>query len=223
MSKCCRCWKVAVAFVALGCASKPPPPAVEVSESNYQEPGAPAPERSTPHSLKAPPAPTADDVDPKSTWWTNDPPCPEGSNLWGGPPPDNSEVGCKTEKGVNVGKYTRFYPDGKKAEEGGYENHRAVGVWTQWNEQGVRVLETRYDNGQQDGIETEWYPSGKIKSQRTYAGGVREGLTTIWDEQGRKRSAIEYHAGKQNGPATYWDENGKVARVERWENDKKVE
>jgi antitoxin component YwqK of YwqJK toxin-antitoxin module len=52
---------------------------------------------------------------------------------------------------------------------------------------------------------------------------VRDGLTTIWDEQGRKRSAIEYKGGNQHGPATYWDETGKVARVERWENDKKVE
>ena len=224
MSEClCSWWIVAVACLAVGCASKPPPPAVEVSESNYEEPSGPAPEPSSPHSFEAPPAATSDEADPEATWWTNDPPCPEGSNLWGGPPPDNQEVGCKTEKGVNVGKYTRFHENGKKAEEGQYEKHVAIGVWTKWNEQGVRVMETRFDRGKQQGVETEWYPSGKIKSQRSYAGGVRDGLTTIWDESGRKRSAIEYKAGKQDGPATYWDENGKVARVEHWQNDKQVE
>jgi hypothetical protein len=223
MLKCRSCLLVAVALVSAGCASNPPPPAVEVSDSNYQEPGAPAPEPSSPHSPKAPPAAPSAEADLEGKWWTNDPPCPEGTNLWGGPPPDNKEVGCKTEKGVNVGKYTRFYDSGKKAEEGQYEKHVAIGIWTEWNESGVRVVETRFDKGKQHGVETEWYPSGKIKSQRTYAGGVREGLTTIWDEDGNKRSAIEYQGGKQHGPATYWDETGKVARIERWANDEKVE
>jgi len=223
MFKSCSCWLVAVALVGGGCASNSPPPAVEVGESNYQEPGAPAPEPTSPHSLKAPPAPTSDDADLEATWWTNDPPCPQGANLWGGAPPDNKEVGCKTDKGVNVGNYTRFYDSGKKAEEGQYEKHVAIGIWTEWSEAGVRVKETRFDKGKQHGVETEWYPSGKIKSQRSYAGGVREGLTTIWDEEGHKRSAIEYQGGKQHGAATYWDETGRVARIERWENDKKVE
>ncbi len=198
-------------------------PAVTVSESNYQErSSAPKPKIASPHSLQAPPAPTSGEASQDAAWWTEDPPCPPGATLYGGPPPEHSEVGCKTDKGVNEGHYTRFHPNGKKAEEGQYEKHFAVGTWVKWNESGVKVSETPYDKGAQEGIETEWFPDGKIKSQRTYSHGKRDGLTTLWDAEGNKRSAIEYRAGVQSGPATYWDETGTVARVEQWNNGKRV-
>ena len=198
-------------------------PQVTVSESNYQEPGTtPKPEKQSPHDLAAPPAPSASKWTQEETWWTQQPPCPAGSNLYGGAPPDHQEVGCKTDKGVNQGRYTRFHDNGKKAEEGEYQNHVAVGSWVKWNESGIKVVETQYTRGAQDGVETEWFPDGKLKSQKVYKGGKREGLTTLWDSDGNKRSAIEYKAGEQDGPATYWDETGKVARVEQWKNGQQV-
>lgn len=211
-------------MTACGGSSMASAPRVEVTESNYQEKGqSPKPEPQSPHDLKAPPAPSIGDASQESSWWTSDPPCPEGATLYGGPPPDHREVGCKTDKGVNVGKYTRFHDNGKKAEEGEYERHVAIGTWVAWNDSGVKIKETPYQKGAQHGVETEWYPDGTIKTQRNYVNGKREGLTTIWDEQGNKRSAIEYRGSQQHGPATYWDETGSVARVEQWEAGQRTE
>jgi len=207
----------------VGCGGAQQAPQVEVSESNYQEPGdTPKPKQESPHSLDAPPAPSTGQATQEQTWWTNQPPCPAGSNLYGGPPPEHQEVGCRTDKGVNQGMYTSFHDNGKKAEEGEYDHHVAIGTWVKWDESGTKIVETPYTRGAQDGVETEWFPDGKIKTQKSYKAGKREGLTTIWDSEGHKRSAIEYRAGKQHGPATYWDETGQVARVESWSNGQQL-
>lgn len=223
-SRCVASLTLGLALSALtsGCGG-PPPPAVTVSESNYREAGdTPKKVVESPHDLSAPPAESTATANQDEAWWTLDPPCPEGSTLYGGPPPDHSEVGCKTDKGVNFGRYTRFHENGKKAEEGAYEKHVAIGTWVQWNDSGVKVKETNYEKGAQHGIETEWFPDGKIKTQKTYAHGKRDGLTTIWDADGNKRSAIEYRDGKQHGAATYWDASGNVARVEQWDLGKRL-
>jgi hypothetical protein len=205
---------------ACGAGTSPPPP-VTVSESNYKEKPE-KPSKASAHDLQSPPLATAGNGTQEGRWWAGARPCPESSHLWGGPPPDHKEVGCKTDKGVNLGMYTRFFDNGKKAEEGEYEKHMAIKTWTKWNEAGSKIMETQYEEGVQHGIETEWYPNAKIESQRSYVKGKRDGLTTIWDEAGHKRSAIEYKDGKQQGPATYWDDKGHVARVERWENGQRV-
>lgn len=217
-----HCLGVVVTCAACG---SPPPPQVEVSESNYQEVSAtPRAAPQSPHDREAPPLASPDDAPSlESQWWTKAPPCPEGATLYGGPPPENSEVGCKTDKGVNLGMYTRFHPNGAKAEEGEYAKHVAIGTWVQWSESGTKTLETTYQKGARHGVETEWFPDGKIKTQRRYVDGKREGLTTLWDSDGNKRSALEYRNSEQQGPATYWDETGKVVRVERWETGKRME
>ena len=226
--RCQSAYRVLVACLAISmaglnaCGPSAAAPAVSVTESNYREPESPKPKLESPHDRDAPPAAVSSEVTQEGTWWTNDPPCPSGATLYGGPPPDHSEVGCKTDKGVNRGQYTRFHPNGSKAEQGEYKNHVAIGTWVKWNDRGVKLLETSYESGAQRGVETEWFSDGKLKTQRTYARGKRDGLTTIWDSDGNKRSAIEYKAGAQHGPATYWDETGGVATVEQWNQGQRL-
>jgi hypothetical protein len=199
--------------------SQAPPAAAPQAIALEKTPKSPTVSR---HDLQTPPVPTTGTATQEGKWWAGTRPCPEGSQLWGGPPPAHKEVGCKTDKGVNQGMYTRFFDNGKKAEEGEYQKHMATKTWTKWNESSNKITETQYEDGAQHGIETEWYAGGKINSQRRYAKGKRDGLTTIWDDAGHKRSAIEYKDGKQHGAATYWDDKGRVARVEQWENGQLV-
>jgi hypothetical protein len=219
-STCATLLAISVPLGACGASSSEAPPAAAPQAIALEK--TPKASTASPHDLQTPPVATTGTATPEGKWWSGARPCPEGSQLWGGPPPGHKEVGCKTEKGVNQGMYTRFYDDGKKAEEGEYQKHMAVKTWTKWDESSSKITETQYEDGAQHGVETEWYPRGKIKSQRRYAKGRRDGLTTIWDEAGHKRSAIEYKDGKQHGAASYWDDTGRVARVERWENGQLV-
>src|SRR5690606_8619240 len=175
--RCQSAYRVLVTCLAISmaglnaCGPSAAAPAVSVTESIYREPGSPKPKLESPHDRDAPPAAVSSEVTQEGTWWTNDPPCPSGATLYGGPPPDHSEVGCKTDKGVNRGQYTRFHPNGSKAEQGEYKNHVAIGTWVKWNDRGVKLLETSYESGAQHGVETEWFSDGKLKTQRTYARG----------------------------------------------------
>jgi antitoxin component YwqK of YwqJK toxin-antitoxin module len=162
--------------------------------------------------LSEPPQPTAGSASQDDAWWQK-PDCPAGSERFGAPPPDSTELGCKTPKGKREGRFVRFQGNGKKAEEGQYEDNLAVGLWTTWNTDGTKQLETHYAAGEKNGVETEWYPDGTIKSQRELSHGKRDGLTTIWDESGRKRTAMTYRAGEPHGVEVRWDETGRVAKV----------
>ena len=177
----------------------------------------------SPHDVGRAPSDPQGAWDDAVRWWESESPCPVGATLFGGPPPDHSDVRCRTDKGKNEGWSTRFYQNGTRAEQGAYHDHFAEGLWLTWDEQGRRVMETPYAQGEKEGVETEWYPDGAIKSQRRYHLGKRHGLTEIWDERGVKRSALDYVDGKQSGAASYWDDQGNLVRVERWEAGQKVE
>jgi antitoxin component YwqK of YwqJK toxin-antitoxin module len=173
-----------------------------------------------PYSVETEPEPTRGTAKLHDTWWTTDSPCPPGSILFGGAPPEDTRVGCKTDKGKNVGRTTDFFESGAKKEEGQYEDHFAEGIWTTWDEEGHRLSETSFVKGSQEGVETLWYPQGEIKSQRHYKGGKRDGVTYIWDDRTRLRTALTYKNGVKDGPEARYSIEGDLARVIHWDEGK---
>jgi serine/threonine protein kinase len=110
----------------------PPPPPAPVAEA-MPEPVvvAPAPVARSPVTAVAlPPVPAAAvqavaiDFD-----------CPDGGHLAGAPPPKGTAVWCEAE-GEKNGKYVRFFPSGKKAEEGEFRRGKKHGRWIDFYEQG---------------------------------------------------------------------------------------
>ena len=170
------------------------------------------------YDFDAPPEPTLGAATQNEKWWDAQGACPEGSGLYGGQPPQKDRFGCKTPQGKNVGRLTKFFPDGTKKEEGQFLDHFAEGVWTVWEEDGSKLTETNYVNGKKHGMETVWYPGGPIKSQRPYAEGKRHGVVFIWDENERKRTAVPYERGQKHGPEARWSVEGDLARVIRCEH-----
>lgn len=171
-----------------------------------------------PYSVETEPQATRGVAQLSDKWWTTDAPCPPNSTLFGGAPPDHTRVGCKTDKGKNVGRTTDFYESGGKKEEGQYEDHFAEGIWTAWDEEGHRLSETSFKKGSQEGLETLWYPGGEIKSQRQYKGGKRDGVTYIWDDRARLRTALTYRNGVKHGPEARYSMEGDLARVIHWDD-----
>src|SRR5690606_25339406 len=116
----------------------------------YPDSGDDAPQE-VPYDLDAPPLPTSGSATQDERWWEEEAPCPTGSEMFGGPPPEHDQVGCKTDKGKNVGRATKFHDDGKKREEGRFEDHFAEGTWTEWDETGAKIAETPYERGKKNG------------------------------------------------------------------------
>jgi antitoxin component YwqK of YwqJK toxin-antitoxin module len=48
---------------------------------------------------------------------------------------------------VNQGRYVQWYPSGKVAVEGQFDNGEKTGTWVQYNEKGKKILEKEFDNG----------------------------------------------------------------------------
>lgn len=215
-------WKtlIGVLFVSSiggGCGGTPKAPEAPREQANeqYGDDESSLPE--VPYDFDAPPEPTRGNASHEDNWWDAENACPAGSVKFGGAPPEHTAVGCKNENGKNVGRATKFFPNGMKQEEGQFEDHFAEGTWTAWNEAGQKISETEYKRGKKDGLETIWYPGGPIKSQRPYVGGKRHGVVIIWDEQEKKRTAVPYVNGAQHGNEARWDIEGQLVRVIVWE------
>jgi hypothetical protein len=178
---------------------------------------------SVPYDRETQPQATIGSAKLDEKWWTSEPACPASSTLFGGVPPEHHRVGCKTDKGKNVGRTADFFESGAKKEEGQYEDHFAEGVWTAWDEEGNRISETNFKRGSKEGIETIWYPGGEIKSQRSYKAGKRDGVTYIWDDRARLRTALPYRAGVKHGPEARFSIEGDLARVIHWNEGESTE
>lgn len=215
--------------LGLGLVSCGPPPSEpqtptesSATQSDSSDYGSSRSSRDVPYDFDAPPSPVPEGAAYAGRWWEATSACPEGASLFGGVPPEFDRVGCKTQFGKNEGPHTRFYPSGKKREEGRFASHFAEGIWVEWDEEGRRLRVTPYEGGKQEGVETIFYPNGVIKSQRTYQAGRRHGLVTIWDEREHKRTMLTYENGKQHGPEARWDIEGYLGRVIDWESGRKV-
>lgn len=208
---------LSLSYVGAGCSTttKAPETPREQSTEQYGQEENELPE--VPYDFDAPPEPTLGNASLAEKWWESESPCPDGSEKVGGVPPEHAQVGCKTDKGKNVGRATKFFPNGNKQEEGQFADHFAEDTWTAWDEEGRKISETQYKNGKKNGVETIWYPGGVIKSQRPYVDGKRHGVVFIWDEQERKRTAVPYVGGVQHGNEARWDAEGQLVRVIPWE------
>lgn len=215
------CFLAATWTLACGGARREPAPSRDATTASeaYEEGGR---EIELPYDFDAPPDPPLSDVGQDSKWWEADTPCPDGSELFGGPPPEHERVGCKTPRGKNQGPVSAFHSNGMKREQGQFRDHFAEGVWVEWDSTGQRVSETAFSGGKKHGVETLYFPGGIVKSQRSFHQGKRHGITTIWDDQERKRTILSYRNGKKHGPEARYDIEGDLAKVIDWEDGVKV-
>jgi hypothetical protein len=195
---------------------------LENAASSSNEYDAGASPSDLPYDFDAPPDPPLSDLGQESKWWEGESPCPAGSELYGGAPPEHERVGCKTAQGKNEGPLTKFHSNGTKREQGQYSDHFAEGVWIEWDPRGERVSETAFSAGKKHGVETLYFPGGVVKSQRTFHEGKRHGVTAIWDDRERKRTILTYRDGKKHGPEARYDIEGDLAKVIDWEDDVEV-
>jgi hypothetical protein len=73
--------------------------------------------------------------------------CPEGASLAGAAPPAGSALWCQLPSGSRHGHYLRWYPSGKRAEEGEFLNGKKNGRWTEFYEDGSERERTLWRRG----------------------------------------------------------------------------
>ena len=93
------------------------------------------------------------------------PDCPSGTERRGAEPPEGFEEWCARvgrDAGIKHGWYSEWYPSGRPANAGAFEDGLRIGVWTRW------------------------YPSGKKRVQAEFRRGLQHGKLMSWDEQGNQ-------------------------------------
>ena len=68
--------------------------------------------------------------------------------------------------GRPTGRFTEWYEDGTKCEEGEYLDSQKTGLWTEWYKNGNKSSEGKY---------IEWYENGDKKSGEDYLNGRKIG------------------------------------------------
>lgn len=94
-----------------------------------------------------------------------------------------------------------YYPGGKKAAEGWYEDKQKDSVWTYYSryDGSVKIREP-YDHGQMDGVVRKYYSGGSISEEVSWESGKRDGPWKQYYPDGAPRLVGRYDDGTLQGP-----------------------
>lgn len=135
--------------------------------------------------------------------------------------------------GMKQGKWTKNYPNGKKAYEGYFKNDHPVGTFTRYHENGQLksiqeckqnpflcrtklfykenkpAAEGNYLNQKKDSIWKYYDEKGMLVKQESYKEGVKHGMFYTYYSNGRVAEEENFEDGKKTGLWVQYYENGK--------------
>ncbi len=122
------------------------------------------------------------------------------------------------EGGLEIwdGKYSRWYPSGKLAEESNWNEGILHGVQTQWYENGNKKMEGNWIFGEEEGVFKKWYVNGQLAEEMAFETGRPKGQKTVWHPNGKKKSELMIVNGLEDGIENIWDDNGDVYSQRFW-------
>ena len=120
-----------------------------------------------------------------------------------------------------TGKWTMWWENGNKRQEGEYKDGKEEGKWIGWYESGTTKYEGEYKDGQFEGKWIGWRDCGGNKTgEGGYKDGKLEGKCTKWYISGTKEYEGEYKDGKKEGKWTWWWEDGNKQREVEYKDGK---
>lgn len=147
---------------------------------------------------------------------------------------EHGRVFCRgtLDQGEPVGRWTFYYPTGRKSLSGRCRNGARCDVWTAWYANGRK--RSRVEHGEptesfsgktftenflgdtkivatRDGRAQAWWPNGERKSDGQFKEDRRDGEWTFWDRDGVKIAEGKYVNGRRHGLWSVRDE--KVGRL----------
>ena len=144
------------------------------------------------------------------------------------------------KNGVLDGRWTRWYANGNKAEEGLYEEGKRSGTWNGWYRSNKKHYKSLYADGKRAGTYSEWNSKGKKTKEIDYSNGNRireyllikdgsgymeinklygklDGPWIKWYAEGKKEEEGEYKGGMKIGTWSRFSINGAI--IEEWNFD----
>ncbi len=126
------------------------------------------------------------------------------------------------KKGMKHGRFTIFFPNGKKHQIAYYRNDMLNGPVTKFSTRGIPRYHIFYKNNKKHGIYREYFPDGKPKEFSQYNNGIKDGPENKYSPNGKRISMGKYSNGKKNGLWQYKYDNGRIKAKGYFKDDKKV-
>jgi antitoxin component YwqK of YwqJK toxin-antitoxin module len=99
------------------------------------------------------------------------------------------------KNGIKDGPSSKYYTNGKVAEELTYQENKKSGPWRQYFEDGTLKLKATYINDKREGEYIMNYPSGKPETKGVFTNNLMEGSWIYLDEEGKTTMTIQYING----------------------------
>ena len=107
------------------------------------------------------------------------------------------------DKFLKNGVYTRWYPDGVKAEELRYKKGKKTGRYVDWYKNRVKKSEGNYINDEKNGTWTTWFTTNEIKMISNYDKGKKFGEWIRYKDQGDVLVKVNFNDDKIEGKIDY--------------------
>jgi antitoxin component YwqK of YwqJK toxin-antitoxin module len=90
-----------------------------------------------------------------------------------------------TGEDVKHGRYTTWFPNGQRSQEGAYVVDVPDGQFTWWYPNSQERMSGSYKNGKSHGPWVWWHENGQRAAQGTYVYGTPSGVWASWEDNGR--------------------------------------
>lgn len=121
-----------------------------------------------------------------------------------------AEYEVRPKDGAKQGKFTGYYPSGKKFEESTYLNNVLDGNRTLYYESGAVQTKENHVKGTFSGKFQSFYENGQPKEEGEYSNDAMNGEWTFYYPSGKKREIVNFIENEEDGPFKEFYENGNI-------------
>ena len=122
---------------------------------------------------------------------------------------------CNYENGMEQGKTTNYYPNGKIESEINIKDDKFEGKFISYYESGKIKKEDNYENDKLNGISISYYENGKIKEKSNYINNDIQGIKAEYLENGSLFKKSDYKKGLLEEELFY--AKGQLRRFKKYE------
>ena len=126
--------------------------------------------------------------------------CAVPKNYSNGQPRHLGSLDAKKRKN---GKWTYYYPDGKKRCMGKYASGKREGAWTWFYPNGKPRRILSFKDNRAIGTYAEYNDKGVLLAKGPYIDGKKQGIWSIFDTTGLPTATLSYRSGKLEGTCIF--------------------
>jgi uncharacterized protein len=109
-----------------------------------------------------------------------------------------------------------YFQNGQKSLECSYKNGVLEGKWIKYHPTGKVAEEENFGCSREEGVQKYYYAGGQLKSEENYVYGEKSGLSKFYFENGKAEREEFYVDGNATGTWKIYNNTGKLVKTQSW-------